>query len=69
MSKRQKYLDAVRDLQKELRVASKSKNREKASELKSKMNEIRKNPKDHKMVAMFFNSIFLILIWFPEKCF
>ena len=24
-----------------------------------KMNEIRKNPKDHKMVAMFFNSIFL----------
>ena len=24
-----------------------------------KMNEIRKNPKDHKMVAMFFNSMFL----------
>ncbi|RLI44757.1 hypothetical protein DRO61_11750, partial [Candidatus Bathyarchaeota archaeon] len=24
-----------------------------------KMNEIRKNPKDHKMVEMFFNSIFL----------
>jgi len=25
----------------------------------NKMNEIRKNPKDHKMVEMFFNSIFL----------
>ena len=24
-----------------------------------KINEIRKNPKDKKMVAMFFNSIFL----------